>query len=367
MAERTADLTRQSDKLKEQAALIDLAHDAIFVRDGNGAIVFWNAGATELYGWSGPEAIGRISHALLQTVFPRPRSEIESEVLRTGGWDGELIHTRRDGSALVVHSRWALHRGKNGQPPAFLEINRNITERKRAAEALARQAKELERSNEDLAQFAYAASHDLQEPLRTINSYVQILAGDYKGKLGPEADEFIHFVVDGTARMQALIRDLLTYSKAGKEGKPMKPVDIADATARALGNLRSAIEESGAEVTCEGLPVVNAEPSQMAQLMQNLIGNAIKYRGREAPRVDVSARRNGGEWIFSVRDNGIGIDPKYAESIFAVFRRLHARDEYEGTGIGLALCKKIVERHGGRIWVESEAGAGATFLFTLPV
>jgi light-regulated signal transduction histidine kinase (bacteriophytochrome) len=225
---------------------------------------------------------------------------------------------------------------------------------------------DLKRSNEELQQFAYVASHDLQEPLRAVASFTQLLSQRYKGKLDADADEFIAFAVGGANRMQTLINDLLSYSRLETRGKPPEPTDSHDALGQALANLGTAIRESVALVTNDDLPKVLADEGQLVQLFQNLIGNAVKFHGKEPPRVHVSAALQGREWLFSVRDNGIGIAQEYQERIFSIFQRLHSREEYPGTGIGLALCKRIVERHGGTIRVESEPGSGSTFFFTLP-
>jgi len=247
------------------------------------------------------------------------------------------------------------------------QLFEDITERKRAEEGLKQTMAELERSNEELQQFAYVASHDLQEPLRMVASYTQLLSRRYKGKLDTDADEFITYAVDGATRMQQMINALLTYSRVDTRGKDFKPTDCKSVLEAVLANLRVAIEESGAVVTHDPLPTVMADEVQLTQLFQNLIDNAIKFRGDEPPRVHISAKQKGAEWVFSVRDGGIGIDPQFAERVFVIFQRLHGKQEYPGTGIGLAICQRIVERHGGRIWMESQPGEGSTFYFTIPI
>jgi hypothetical protein len=258
----------------------------------------------------------------------------------------------------------------------YEQARQEIAERKRAEAELERYAQELERSNRELQQFAYVASHDLQEPLRMVTSYLQLLEKRYQGQLDADADEFIHFAVDGAAHMRELIRGLLAYSRVGTRGAPLERTACQGVLARVLDNLKLAIEESGATVTHDPLPAVMADPTQLARLFQNLIDNALKFRSDRSPQIHVGAEylpprqgeegRGEGHWRFSVRDNGIGMEPQYAERIFVIFQRLHTREEYPGTGIGLALCKRIVERHGGRIWVESQPGEGSTFYFTIP-
>lgn len=233
---------------------------------------------------------------------------------------------------------------------------------------LKRRTEDLTRSNKELEQFAYVASHDLQEPLRMVASYVQLLSRRYKGKLDTDADDFINYAVDGTKRMQNLINDLLAYSRIGTKGKTIEPTPAEECLETALLNLQGTIEDNQAIVTHDPLPTVPADSTQLSQLLQNLIGNGIKYRKKEIrPEIHVSCEKKGEEWVFAVKDNGIGIDAQYFDRIFVIFQRLWNKEEYPGTGIGLSICKKIVERHGGRIWVESEPGAGSTFFFSLPV
>ena len=245
------------------------------------------------------------------------------------------------------------------------ELGREKNDLVEARQKLEESVAELGRSNADLQQFAYVASHDLQEPLRMVSSYTQLIARRYKGKLDADADEFIAFAVDGANRMQRLIQDLLAYSRVNTTGRQFEPTAMETVLKAALSNLTNAVKESQAVITHDPLPAVMGDDKQLAQLFQNLLSNAVKFGGAQPPRIHISAKQTDGEWLFSVRDHGIGLDPQYADRIFVIFQRLHTREEYPGTGIGLAICKKIVERHGGRIWVESELGKGATFYFTL--
>jgi len=277
----------------------------------------------------------------------------------------EMAHAARQIGGGMLETRISIKR--NDELGVLAQsINELAANRQKAEKALAEKAEELTRSNQELEQFAYVASHDLQEPLRMITGYTQLLAKRYGDKLDQNANEYIDYAVEGAKRMQGLIRDLLTYSRVGTRGKEFALTDCEAVVAGTLRVLQPAIEESAATVTYDPLPTVMGDETQLLQLFQNLIGNAVKYRDSKPPVVQVSCKQEGGNWLFSVRDNGIGIDPQYANRIFVIFQRLHGRDQYAGTGIGLAVCKKIVERHDGKIWVESELGKGATFHFTIP-
>jgi PAS domain S-box-containing protein len=282
-------------------------------------------------------------------------------------WEDTFPLRGRDGNYCWFLSQAVPIRDPEGKVFRWFGTNTDITERKQSEEHLVKTVGELKRSNDELQQFAYVASHDLQEPLRMVASYTQLLAQRYKGRLDSDADEFIDYAVDGANRMQGLIQDLLAYSRAGTNGKALREISSEKALKVALTNLQATIEESGAVVTHDLLPSITTDETQLAQVFQNLVGNAIKYRSAKVPKVHVTATKNGGkEWIFSVRDNGMGIDPQYFERIFILFQRLHGRKDFKGTGIGLAISKKIVERGGGRIWVESQAEKGSTFYFALP-
>jgi light-regulated signal transduction histidine kinase (bacteriophytochrome) len=267
--------------------------------------------------------------------------------------------------------RWISHycqpvHSKDGNFLGSRASSRDITQHKKAEEELKKLSNDLARSNVDLKDFAYVASHDLKKPLQSIEGFAKLLARRYRGKLDAKADELIEYIGSGVKRMQEFIKDLLEYSQVGAKEKKFKSTDCSGVVEKAVGNLQATIEESNAFVTYDELPTVMGDTPQMISLFQNLIDNAIKFRGEQAPGIHISAERKEDEWVFSIRDNGIGIDLKDSERIFGMFQRLHGSADYPGTGIGLAICKRIVERHGGRIWVESETGKGSTFYFTMP-
>ena len=358
LSEQSAELHRVTNLLKPVAC---------FVRDMGDRIVYWNPGASDLYGFSEGEAMGRNCHALLNTQFPEPLEEILAQVRSTGGWNGDLQHTRRDGRQITVASYWALHHDSEGSPAAVLEVNLDITGRKEAEAALRAANEALSRANEDLNQFAFAASHDLQEPLRMISTYSQMLVRAYGRQHHEEAAKWVDFITEGTHRMHQLLADLLAYTQVG-EGAPesASPVDLNQVLEIVVGNCKAASGDGEASVTSDHLPLVNGQQPHFIQLFQNLISNGLKYRSEQPPRIHVSAERQDGMVRIAVKDNGIGIAPKYHKQIFGVFKRLHGTS-ISGTGIGLAICQRVVDRYGGKIWVESQEARGSTFYFTLPM
>ncbi len=356
--------------------LLESAPDAIVTVDGEGKIVLVNSQTETLFGYARSDLLGKSIEALIperfHPVHPGHRARYHEQAsTRPMGIDLDLYARRKDGTEFPAEISLSPMWTDEGM--LVTSVIRDITERRQAeerlrqaADALAQQTAELARSNAELQQFAYVASHDLQEPLRMVASYTQLIKRRYAAKLDGDADEFIDFAVDGATRMQRLINDLLAYSRVGTRGKDLEPTDLNVVFDQAVADLGAAIAESGATVLRGDLPTVPADASQLGQVFQNLVSNAIKFHGDEPPRVEVQAERRDGDWLISVRDNGIGIAPEYAERIFVIFQRLHNRTEYSGTGIGLAICKKIVERHGGRIWMDSQPGQGAGFHFTLP-
>ena len=362
VAQRTEDVRESEERYR---ALFEESRDAIFI-SSQGKIIAVNEAALELFDFTREEAVG--SDVGDRYDDPTDQDRFRQAIDQSGSVrDFEVRLRKKNGEVMDCLVTATRRDAKYGTGPGEVQgLVRDITEHKRAEEELHRYAEELARSNADLQQFAYVASHDLQEPLRMVSSYTQLLGRRYKGNLDADADEFIGYAVDGAIRMQDLINDLLAYSRIGTSGKPAEPTDCNHVLDHVINDLRAAIDDSGAVVTHDHLPTVMADESELARLFQNLIANSIKFHGDEQPRVHVSAELETKDWVFSVRDNGIGIEQEYAERIFRVFQRLHTRDKYSGTGIGLAICKRVVEGYGGRIWLESEPGKGSVFYFTIP-
>jgi PAS domain S-box-containing protein len=362
--ERTRELVKSEAFLK---GVMDNASDAMFVKDRGGRMLLANPAFYRLMGVSPEMVLGKVvadyHHPDVAKAIERDeRRTMESGVTIT---IEESVSTRN--GWRMFQTTKAPYRDGEGRIIGYIGVTRDITEGKKAEEALVESAEELKRSNEELQQFAYIASHDLQEPLRMVTSYLGLLERHLKDQLDDRSETYMHFAVDGAQRMADMIDDLLTYSRVQTKGKSFIPVDMGDALTTVLKDLEVSIEENGAVISQDPLPTVTADRSQMIQLLENLVSNAIKYRGKEAPRIHITAHGSGMNWVFAIQDNGIGIDQKYDSRLFQMFQRLHTREEYPGTGMGLAIAKKIVERHGGRIWVESEPGKGSTFFFTLPV
>jgi PAS domain S-box-containing protein len=362
--------TRSEEALRHSHALLHAiaegTTDAVYVKDRRGRYLMINSAGAAFLGRTVAEVLGKDDTELFSPETASAIREGDQRVLAAG----HTLTLEDVGAAAGVTRTYlstkAPYRDASGQIIGLLGISRDISARKQAEEDLQRTATDLARSNEDLQQFAYVVSHDLQEPLRMVSSFCRLLRDRYRGKLDRSADDFIDFAVDGAGRMDKMIQDLLAYSRVGTRGRRFAQVDSGLACDRAVANLAAAVAESGAVVTHGPLPVVLADESQLCQLLQNLLANAIKFRGAEPPRVEVAAVRQGHSWLFSVRDNGIGIDPGDCERIFGVFERLHPTSDYPGTGIGLAICRRIVERHRGRLWAESEPRRGSVFFFTIP-
>jgi PAS domain S-box-containing protein len=366
VAERKQALAALQESEARLQAFIDNAGSVIYIKNIQGQYILINRQYETLFHLDRTTTQGKTDHDIFPQDIADTFRENDLQVLTAGkAVKSEELAPQDDGLHTYLSVKFPLL-DSTGNPYAICGISTDITERKQAEKALAQQAEELARSNAELERFAYVASHDLQEPLRMVVSYLQLLERRYQGKLDATADEFIAYAVDGAGRMQTLIRDLLSYSRVGTQTQSLTLVDSAAILEKAIANLQMAITESGAIVTHDPLPEVMVDPSQFAQLFQNLIGNAIKFHSEQLPQIHISAERVEDAWQFSVRDNGIGIEQEYTERIFIIFQRLHRRADYPGTGIGLAICRKIVERHGGRLWIESEPGQGSIFYFTLP-
>jgi PAS domain S-box-containing protein len=356
---------RQSEELFRKT--FELAASGIAHVSLEGRLVRVNRRLTEMLGYTEQELIGRsvkeISHPQDRDLTDAQRAQIRSGQRESVRFEKRYL--RKNGELVWVSLGVALVRDAFGTPQHEIAMFDDITERKHAEAALQEAHEELKRSNSELEQFAYVASHDLQEPLRMVSSYTQLLGRRYGEKFDADAKEFMAYIVDGATRMKQLIEDLLAYSRVGTKSKDFKTVELEKSLRRAITNLKAAIDETGASVTHDPLPTLPADEVQLAQVFQNLMGNALKFRGPTVPRIHVAVSEQPAEWEITVRDNGIGIEPQYFDRIFMVFQRLHNKGEYPGTGIGLAIVKKVIERHGGQVRVESKLGEGSAFIFTL--
>ncbi len=350
------------------AAIVESSDDAIISKDLNGIIRSWNRGAERIFGYTADEIIGK--H--ISTLAAPERIEEIPDILARISRGERIDHykTRRktkDGRILSISLTVSPVRDSAGNIIGASKIARDITDQEKNEQALQEANNLLIRSNADLEQFAYSASHDLQEPLRMVAIYGEMLRRKFGGKLDAKGDEYIHYIIEAASRMEQLLRDLRAFTQVSKSGEPpAADVDANQALGRVLLSLNAAINGSGASVTHGVLPWLRIHQFQLEQLFQNLIANAIRYRSEKPPQIHIAAERHIDHWQFSVRDNGIGIDPQYKEQIFGIFKRLHTATDYPGTGMGLAICQRIVDRIGGRIWVESELGRGSTFFFTAP-
>jgi two-component system, chemotaxis family, sensor kinase Cph1 len=368
MEKRNESLLRElpdwaSDSSLHKFQVREVTQYAMFVLDSAGILLTWNAGVQHILGYSEEEWVGQ--HASLIFTPPDQAREVcVSEMNRaseSGCSSDTRWHRRKDGCELFAHGVMRAIRSRDGSLLGYSKILSDETANKQLQDALTE-------SNMALEQFAYVASHDLQEPLRTVSVYAELLARRYKDQLEGDAEEFLNLIVTGTRRMNALVQDLLTYARVKTEVDRPSSIALDQDIETALTQLQQRIEESNAIVTHDPLPEIQADQGQMVRLFQNLIGNALKYRKPDvSPVIHVSAEQRGSEWVITVRDNGIGFDPKHSKEIFSPFKRLHSQEEYEGTGVGLAICRRIVEGHGGRIWAESQPGHGACFHFSLPV
>ncbi|HEY9778257.1 MAG TPA: PAS domain S-box protein [Planktothrix sp.] len=367
---KRAEKTIRESEARFRLLMSGIKDYAIFLLDAKGFVVSWDEGAQRIKGYQSDEIIGKhlsVFYPLEESESGKPYADL-SEAARLGRHEDESWRVRKDASRFIANNVIvALHDDNNGLL-GFVKVTRDITERKRTDALLQNKLLELERSNEDLQQFAYVCSHDLQEPLRVISNYTQLLIKRYTGRvLDDSASEFVEYITDASKRMQELINALLLYSRVQTTGNEFSATNSSEVVESAILNLHVAIDESGATIHhLADLPLVQADRVQLTQVFQNLISNAVKFRSERPLEVWISAQESPTEYLFTVKDNGLGFDVKYADRIFVIFQRLHPREAYPGSGIGLAICKKIIERHGGRIWVDSTPGEGSAFHFTVP-
>jgi PAS domain S-box-containing protein len=375
------DLRQARDELKievaertQQASLLNLTHDTIFVRDMSDVITYWNRGAQELYGYTAEQAISTRTHDLLHTVFPAPIEEIHGELLRSGRWDGELEKTKADGTQVVVASRWSLRRDEQGRPTAILETNNDINERKRQEretrilnEELAKRTGELEAINKELEAFAYSISHDLRAPLRHVAGFTELLQKNAASALNQKSQRYITMILESANRMGNLIDDLLAFSRIGRSETHKVAVSLDQLVQEARSEVQQ--DSNGRNIVWKiaGLPQWYGDRSMLRLVFVNLLSNAVKFtRTRSQAEIEIGcSEQKKDHVVVFVRDNGVGFDMKYVNKLFGVFQRLHAPEVFEGTGIGLATVQRIVHRHGGRVWAEGLVDKGATFYFSL--
>jgi|HubBroStandDraft_1064217.scaffolds.fasta_scaffold10575_4 PAS domain S-box-containing protein len=362
-------------EVSERSSLLNLTHDTIFVRDMSDNIRYWNRGAEELYGWTPEQAIGKSSHELLRTVFPSPLEGIQAEFLRTGRWEGELKHTKADGTQVIVASRWSLRRDEREQPIAVLETNNDITVRKRweheiqsLNQDLAKRSTELEAINKELEAFAYSVSHDLRAPLRHMASYTELLQKKAASTLDEKCSHYFLMILDSAKRMGNLIDDLLAFSRIGRAETRKTLFSLTQLVREALTEVRDDTEGRNIAWKIGALPDFYGDRSMLRLVLVNLISNAIKFtRTRTQAEIEIGCvDGKTDDLIVFVKDNGVGFDMKYVNKLFGVFQRLHQSDAYEGTGIGLATVQRIIHRHEGKVWAEGVVDSGATFYLSAP-
>jgi PAS domain S-box-containing protein len=370
-----AELEREIDERTQRASLLDLTHDCICVRDMSNVITFWNRGAEELYGWRAGDVVGKATtHRLLQTVFPVPLDELNAELLSTGRWDGELEHTKSDGSRVVVASRWALRRDEYGKPVAILETNNDVTERNRREheihvlnEELGLRAAELQGTNKELEAFAYSVSHDLRAPLRHMVGFTELLKKNAASGLDDKSQRYVAIILEAAKRMGNLIDDLLAFSRIGRAETRKTMLSLQQLVQEAVAEAGQEAEGRKIVWRVGALPACYGDRSMLRLALVNLVSNAVKFtRGRALAEIEIACLdQKQDQVVLFIRDNGVGFDMKYVDKLFGVFQRLHSPEAFEGTGIGLATVQRIVHRHGGRIWAEGAVDKGATFYFSM--
>ena len=362
------DITEQKRAEKElliKDYTLESSLSPIAMSDFQGNLTYVNPSFLKTWGYNDvKEVLGRPNEEFTPMGEVK---EIMQALQEVGSWSGEVIGIKKDDTKFNLQLGATIIKDKNGNPLGLMASFIDITDKKIAEQKLNLSIEDLKRSNKELEQFAYVASHDLQEPLRKVKSFSELLESRYKAQLDEKAKKYIEYIVDDCHRMQILINDLLGFSRVGTRGKQFELTDSNEVLHEIIDTFQITIQNKNVQITYDKLPTVMADSGQLFQLFQNLIGNGIKFNENSIPTIHISAKQNDGMWEFSIKDNGIGIEKDYFDRIFGVFQTLHPRDKYEGTGIGLAICKKIVERHGGKIWVESEVGKGTTFYFTLPV